>query len=73
VAAGQVVDQLAPRLVIPMHYRTARMAAAEWPIASLEESGFLAGRQVRSVPVSSVELDRAGLPPQQQVLVLTPP
>ena len=71
-AAAQI-DALAPRMVIPMHYRTERLPAADWPIESLEESGFLEGRAVRQAASTSIELDRAALPAEQHTLVFPTP
>ena len=72
-AASEAVEALAARIVIPMHYRTERLPAEDWPIKSLEESGFLRGRSVQWAASPSVELSPASLPPVQQTLVFATP
>ena len=69
--AREVVNGLDSRLVIPMHYRTPRIA--DWTIASLEESGFLEGAGVRREGSPSIELNAASLPERQETLVLATP
>ncbi len=66
--ADQVCDQLKPKVVIPMHCKTARCA---YPIAGVEE--FLKGRKnVRKVTGSEVEFERGKLPTASEVAVLQP-
>lgn len=65
--ASKVVEQLSPKLVIPMHYKTAKLGA-DWPIASVE--GFLVGKQVQRVKGNVVEIRRDALPSRTTVIVL---
>jgi L-ascorbate metabolism protein UlaG (beta-lactamase superfamily) len=64
--ATQLCEQLNPRVVIPMHYRTAKCA---YPIAGVED--FLKGRkEVRRVESSEVELKKEQLPSTTETVVL---
>ena len=66
--ADGVVDQLGPGVVIPMHYKTPRLA---WSIAGVEP--FLQGKpRVRQVKGSEVELRADQLPLAQEIVVLEP-
>jgi len=66
--ATRVVEQLGPRVVFPMHYKTARLA---WSIAGVEP--FLQGKpEVRQVKGSEVELKADHLPATQEIIVLEP-
>lgn len=66
--AWEVVEQLAPRVVIPMHYLTAKTAM---PLAPLEN--FTNGHpNVLRQGVSSVELRGDDLPAECTVIVLEP-
>jgi len=65
--AGEVVEQLSPRVVVPMHYKLPGMSL---PIADVE--GFLAGKSnVRRADV--LEVTGETLPAQPQIVVLAPP
>ncbi|MEE8443477.1 MAG: MBL fold metallo-hydrolase [Dehalococcoidia bacterium] len=65
-AATEVCNKLNPRVVIPMHYKTAKCA---FPIEDAQ--GFLSGRaNVRTVDDSEVELNKAGLPQATETIVL---
>ena len=70
--AAEVVDQIAPRIALPMHYRPAEREMP-LPIATLEASGFLAGRTVRRVEASKLDLAPDLLPGKLEVMVLAPP
>ena len=70
--AGEVIDQIAPRIAIPMHYRPAEREMP-LPIATLEDSGFLTGRTVRRVASSELDLAPDGLPDSLEITVLEPP
>lgn len=70
--AAQVVDQIGTRVAIPMHYRPSDREMP-LPIATLEESGFLAGRRVRRFDSSEFGLSASDLPDEPEVLVLAPP
>ncbi|MDQ7819988.1 MAG: MBL fold metallo-hydrolase [Armatimonadota bacterium] len=66
--ADTVIAQLAPRVVIPMHYKTA--ANTDWPIGPLED--FLRGKtRVRQVGHSTI-LSREALPAEQEIWVMSP-
>lgn len=64
--ADQVIAQLKPRVVIPMHFRTE--ANATWPIGELE--GFLQGKAVVKRLDAAVTVTRAALPVEQEIWVL---
>lgn len=70
--AAEVVDQIAPRVAIPMHYRPSGREFP-FPIATLNTSGFLAGRAVRRVGASAIDLAPDLLPEELEVTVLAPP
>ncbi|MGE5599577.1 MAG: MBL fold metallo-hydrolase [Bacteroidota bacterium] len=63
--AWRVVEQLKPRVILPMHYRTDALA---FPLAPVEP--FLAGRAHRRLPYAAVELTVETLPPEREILVL---
>lgn len=66
--AAEIVEQLQPRVVIPMHYRTAR---CRLPIGDVSE--FLEGRtRVRKVSSSTMEFETGDLPSPVETLVLEP-
>jgi len=68
VVAGRVCDQLKPRVVIPMHFKTPKCA---YPIAGVEE--FLKGKKgVRKVAGSDVEVEREDLPTGTEIVLLQP-
>lgn len=65
-AAGEIVSLLEPRLVIPMHYRT---AASQAPLDPLDR--FLREMGVKSYqPQAKLATSRASLPQETQVVVL---
>lgn len=70
--AAEVIDQIAPRIAIPMHYRPAEREMA-LPISTLEDSGFLTGRSVRRVASSQLDLGPERLPAEPEAMVLEPP
>jgi L-ascorbate metabolism protein UlaG (beta-lactamase superfamily) len=55
------------RVVIPMHFKTDRVA--DWPIATVEEFESLMDN-VRRVGASTVEVTRASMPEQREVWIL---
>ena len=64
--ASQVCNQLAPKLVIPMHYKTNK---CEFPIASVDE--FLRGKKdISRLDASEVEFKQGELPASTQIIVL---
>lgn len=68
-AATKVCDQLKPRVIIPMHFKTPKL---DFPIVDAED--FLKGRKnVKKVSGSEVEFKSpAELPVKTQVIVLQP-
>ncbi len=66
--ATQVVEQLKPKVVIPMHFKTPKCG---YPISPVED--FLRGKErVRKIGGSEVELEAPGLPDLTWVWVLEP-
>lgn len=63
--ADQVIAQLGPRVVIPMHFKTE--VNASWPIGTLDQ--FLAGRPAKKMGASA-RFTRADLPAGQEVWAL---
>lgn len=67
-AASQVVDQLKPSVVIPMHYKIDKITL---PVAGVEE--FLQGKKnVTQLDTSEVEFRYGQLPSSTQIIVLKP-
>jgi L-ascorbate metabolism protein UlaG (beta-lactamase superfamily) len=67
--ASQVVSQLNPKVIIPMHYKTERMTSS--PLATVDD--FLKGKSNVIHPDTSViELKAAELPAEAQIVVLKP-
>jgi L-ascorbate metabolism protein UlaG (beta-lactamase superfamily) len=67
-AASQVCDQLKPKVVIPMHFKTPKCA---YPIAGVED--FLKDKKnVRRVGDSEVDLERERLPVASEIVLLRP-
>ena len=66
-AATQVVGQLNPRVVVPMHYKTPKLSA-NWPGAGVEP--FLEGKKVEHPNSTSIKLNKSNLPAQTTVVVL---
>ena len=66
--ATQLCDRLKPKVVIPMHYKTARCA---YPITGVEE--FLRGKkEVNRLDSSQVEFKTGQLPATTKIIVLKP-
>jgi L-ascorbate metabolism protein UlaG (beta-lactamase superfamily) len=66
--ASQVCDQLKPKIIIPMHFKTPKCA---YPIAGVED--FLKGKKnVRKVGGSEVEFEREKLPTATEIVLLQP-
>lgn len=64
--ASQICDKLKPKVVIPMHYKTAKCV---FPIAGVED--FLKGKEkVRRLDTSEVEFKKEQLPTATEVVVL---
>jgi L-ascorbate metabolism protein UlaG (beta-lactamase superfamily) len=66
-AATQVVSQLNPKLVVPMHYKIAKMAA-NWPGVGVEP--FLEGKKVDRPNSSSIKLNKSVIPNLTTIVVL---
>jgi len=66
--ASQVCDQLKPKVVIPMHFKTPRCT---YPIAGVED--FLKGKKnVRKVGGSEANFERERLPAATEIVFLQP-
>jgi L-ascorbate metabolism protein UlaG (beta-lactamase superfamily) len=66
--ASQVCNQLNPKIVIPMHFKTPKCA---YPIADVED--FLRGKKdVRRVGGSEVDLEQENLPAATEIVLLQP-
>ncbi len=66
--ATQLCDRLKPKVIIPMHYKTAKCA---YPITGVEE--FLRGKkEVSHLDASQVEFKPGQLPATTQIIVLKP-
>ncbi len=65
--ATQVVGQMNPRVVVPMHYKTPKMQAS-WPGTGVEP--FLEGKIVERPNSTVLKLSRSNLPAQTTVVVL---
>ena len=66
--AGQVCDQLNPKVIIPMHFKTPKCA---YPVASVAD--FLEGKKnVRKLGSSGVEFELENLPGGGEIAVLEP-
>ena len=65
--ATKVVEQLSPRVVIPMHFKTPRMSP-QWQGGPVDP--FLEGKKVESVGTNKLELSRATLPATTTVYLL---
>jgi L-ascorbate metabolism protein UlaG (beta-lactamase superfamily) len=66
--ASQVCNQLKPKVVIPMHFKTPKCA---YPLAGVE--GFFKGKKnVRKVEDSEVEFEREKLPAATEIVLLQP-
>lgn len=67
LAAVEVARQLEPRLVIPMHYKTAALA---FPLDGVERFLSRVRKGIRHHPQATLEVDRATLPGTTEVCVL---
>jgi len=64
--ATEVCNQLKPRVIIPMHYKTDKLA---YPIAGVDE--FLQGKgNLSRLDTTEVEFKQGGLPASTQIIVL---
>ena len=64
--ADQIIAQLKPRVVIPMHFKT--RVNASWPIGTLDD--YLKGRTAKRLGASAT-ITKAALPAKQELWVLT--
>lgn len=65
--AHRVIDQVKPRVVIPMHYRTDKCPT--FPVSDVEP--FLTGKaNVKRIDASEVEFKRGQLPASTEIVVL---
>lgn len=65
--ATQVADQINPRIVVPMHYKTA--ARPDWP--GTDEKVFLQGKaNVRRLETTSFKISRDKLPREREIIML---
>lgn len=68
MVASQVCDQLKPRVIIPMHFKTNKCAL---PISGVDE--FLHGKKdISRLDASEVEFRAGELPANTQIIVLKP-
>ena len=66
--ASQIAGQLAPKVLIPMHYKTNKCG---YPITGVEE--FVTGKKaVSQLNTSEVEFKPGQLPASTEIMVLTP-
>ncbi|MGE5550875.1 MAG: MBL fold metallo-hydrolase [Bacteroidota bacterium] len=63
--AWRVVEQLNPRVILPMHYRTDALA---FPLATVDP--FLEGRPYKHLPYAAIELTEATLPKEREIIVM---
>jgi len=65
--ATQVAEEIKPKILIPMHFRTEKCA---FPIVAVED--FLKGKpRVKRLEVSETTFDKARFPRQTEIVVLT--
>jgi L-ascorbate metabolism protein UlaG (beta-lactamase superfamily) len=68
IVANQVCDQLKPKVIIPMHFKTSRCG---YPIAGVED--FIKGKKhVRKATGSEMEFEREKLPTATEIVLLHP-
>jgi L-ascorbate metabolism protein UlaG (beta-lactamase superfamily) len=66
--ASKVCDELKPRVIIPMHYKTPKL---EFPIAGVED--FVAGKKnVKRLDATEIEYPAGKLPDATEIVVLKP-
>jgi L-ascorbate metabolism protein UlaG (beta-lactamase superfamily) len=67
-AATRVCEQLRPKVVIPMHFKTPKCA---YPISGVES--FLKGKkEVKRLEASEIDLEQGKLPSVREIIVLQP-
>jgi L-ascorbate metabolism protein UlaG (beta-lactamase superfamily) len=66
--AGTVVDDLKPKIAMPMHYKTAK---CDWPLNTVDD--FVADKKnVKKLNSSELELRASNLPEATEIVVLQP-
>lgn len=65
-AATTVIDQLKPKIVIPMHYKTPKNSPT-WPGGTVD--AFLVGKNVQRVNNTTINLSKNTLPAQTTVMI----
>ena len=66
--ANEVIKQMAPKVVMPMHYKTEKCG---FPIGTLDD--FLAGKTgIKRLDTSDVSLSSGSLPSATTIMVLKP-
>lgn len=65
--ADAVIDQLKPKVVVPMHYKTSKTES--WPIGSVDE--FLKGKSGVKHVGKTASFEALALPKDQEIWVLT--
>jgi L-ascorbate metabolism protein UlaG (beta-lactamase superfamily) len=65
--ATEVVNQLKPKVVIPMHYKTPKIRA-DWPGVGVEP--FLENKRVHRPNSTTIEISRRKLPAEQGTVIV---
>lgn len=66
--AGMVVDDLKPKVAIPMHYKTVK---CDWPLNTVDD--FVADKKnVRKLNLSEIEFKSGKLPEVTEIVILEP-
>lgn len=65
--ATKTVEKIQPKIVIPMHYKTARCG---FPLAPVEE--FTKGKIVKTFQTSELQINKKDLPENLEIIVLMP-
>jgi L-ascorbate metabolism protein UlaG (beta-lactamase superfamily) len=66
--AGTVVDDLKPKVVMPMHYKTAK---CDWPLNTVDD--FVADKMnVKKLNLSEIEFKAGKLPEVTEIVILQP-
>lgn len=66
---NRVVDQIRPRMVIPMHYKTPARQPANWP--GIDERAFLEGKpNARRLGSHTLSVQRDRMPSEREIVVM---
>jgi L-ascorbate metabolism protein UlaG (beta-lactamase superfamily) len=69
--ATRVIEQINPKIVIPMHFKTEKLGAEKYPLSTIED--FLKGKSnIKRPGRSELTFEKAALPHQTEILVLEP-